>query len=100
MKKKKSTSDISIADKDREAISKAALALSAFEESDQTEEISEDMEIWNEASEEESQEEEIQIEMESSDEVPEEMEAAAPVEGTELEEFESAEIEDLEFVSE
>lgn len=98
MKKKKS-SEATIAAKDLEAIASAASALSIFDEVGEaagaaadaevdSDDSSEDMEIWAEAD-----------EGSEADEDVVETEASAELEGTELEGFESAQIEDVEFLT-
>lgn len=109
-------SENEISRQDREAIEKAANALNAFEnngidfveeddlaekaaaEVSDSDAISEEMEIWSEDNEllAESVDEESGLESESEADSESEM----AMDGTELESFESAEIEDVEFVSE
>lgn len=125
-KQKKKSSEQNISDNDRDAIAKAASALNAFEdeqmdflaedegkvEAASEEEVSEDMGIWNEVEEAvemasdddldamDASEEESVEEFSEEAEIEAQIDAdAAPVEGTELADFESAQIEDVEFVS-
>lgn len=98
-KQKKTSSEPDISENDREAIAMAADALNAFEADDENENVSEDMAIWNEVA--AAAEDVVEEEFSEESEVESQLDAdAAPVEGTELADFESAEIEDVEFVSE
>lgn len=118
-KKKKNSktksSEQEISQNDLAAIEKASNALNALEndqmdfvedsaEVETSDEVSTDMEIWNEEAEVLAADDNEELEqIEETDESTFDEEAAvdaAAVEGTELASFESAEIEDVEFVSE